>query len=79
MTRNGVSCSKQLLRWLANHQEVCAPCALVLHRANTKPLKTVSSNEWIEPTGMKTGIIIYNSITKQKNELILPRGNHLSW
>lgn len=35
--------------------------------------------EWVEPTGRKTGIFVYNSLTKRKDELILPKGNILSW
>lgn len=39
----------------------------------------ITKNEWIEPVGNRTGVLIYNSLTKRKDELILPKGNTLSW
>ena len=46
-----------------------------------KGLRLVSSHthQWIQPTGYKTGIHVYNSLSKQKNELVLPKGKYLSW
>lgn len=43
---------------------------------STTPEQT---NLWNEPKGTRTGIYLYNALTKRKDELILPNGNHLSW
>ena len=41
--------------------------------------KAASISEWNEPKGRKTGIYLYNALTRRKDELILPNRNHLSW
>ncbi|KAL4230671.1 Cysteine--tRNA ligase [Mactra antiquata] len=48
------------------------------HAYSTAHYEKVRS-EWIQPSGTKTGIYIYNSLTRRKDELILPKGNTLTW
>ena len=40
---------------------------------------TAAANQWIQPEGYDTGIVVYNSYSKTKVPLILPRGKTLSW
>lgn len=46
-----------------------------------KALSTTAeqTHKWNEPKGTRTGIYVYNALTRRKDELILPNGNHLSW
>ena len=71
----------------------CARCLLsngLLSKANRKVgavgnafhkrLSTqAAKDEWVKPEGYNTGIMVFNSLTNKKEELILPRGKHLSW
>ncbi|KAL3880451.1 hypothetical protein ACJMK2_032688 [Sinanodonta woodiana] len=38
-----------------------------------------SVNLWVEPEGHRTGIKVYNTLTKRKDELVLPHGKCASW
>lgn len=58
----------------AKRKETCFSSLYV--QLSTKGSK---ASEWLEPMGRKTGILIYNSLTKRTHDLILPKGNILSW
>ena len=48
--------------------------------AKGKTKKRLSAkNEWIKPEGLDTGIMIYNSLTRKKEPLILPAGRLATW
>ena len=49
--------------------------ACVKRKLSTQAAK----DEWVKPQGYNTGIMVFNSATNKKEELILPRGKHLSW
>lgn len=38
-----------------------------------------AKDEWMKPEGYNTGIMVFNSITNRKEELILPKGKNLTW
>ncbi|ELU08927.1 hypothetical protein CAPTEDRAFT_159831 [Capitella teleta] len=44
-----------------------------------KRVNKVYENEWIQPEGYDTGIVMYNSLTRSKEPLILPRGKFATW
>ena len=44
-----------------------------------KKKKTVFPYPWIKPEGVNTGVKLYNSLTKEKEPLILTNGRTLSW
>ncbi len=44
-----------------------------------KRKKTVFPYPWIRPEGFDTGVQLYNSLTKEKEPLILPNGRTISW
>ncbi|XP_045204897.2 probable cysteine--tRNA ligase, mitochondrial [Mercenaria mercenaria] len=50
-----------------------------VYQVRTMSVATKPEHEWIEPVGKRTGLLVYNSLTKRKDELILPKGNTLSW
>ena len=41
--------------------------------------KTQTDHGWRRPVGMETGIQVYNSLTREKEPLILPNGRIASW
>lgn len=41
--------------------------------------KTDTENEWHLPDGLNTGIMLYNSLTRRKEPLVLPNGRLISW
>lgn len=78
LKRQCFHCVKCLLR-RAEHSRLRSRNVnkLSLCRLATKP--TDPATEWVEPVGTRTGIYIYNTLTKRKDELVLPKGNTLSW
>ena len=48
------------------------------HKGKQKE-KYNTAEDWIQPEGYHTGIKVYNSLTKRKDEIILPNGKHMSW
>ena len=71
-------CTKCLLR---NHTRFYAKGKVrVTNYSFKRKLSTQAANdEWVKPQGYNTGIMVFNSVTNRKEELILPRGKHLSW
>ena len=47
-------------------------------KSKTKKIHSLE-NEWIKPEGLDTGIVIYNSLTRRKEPLILPGGRLATW
>ena len=41
--------------------------------------KDTSDRGWVLPQGMDTGITVYNSVTRKKEKLILPKGRIATW
>lgn len=58
----------------------------VLHRlissatsVHTGPCGNISGTEWTKPSGFDTGLKVFNSLTKQKEPLILAREGVATW
>ncbi|XP_029696110.1 probable cysteine--tRNA ligase, mitochondrial isoform X2 [Takifugu rubripes] len=58
----------------------------VLHRlissarsVHTGPCSNISGTEWTKPSGFDTGLKVFNSLTKQKEPLILAREGVATW
>lgn len=58
----------------------------VLHRlissarsVHTGPCSNLSGTEWKKPSGFDTGLKVFNSLTKQKEPLILAREGVATW
>ncbi|TWW64259.1 putative cysteine--tRNA ligase, mitochondrial [Takifugu flavidus] len=58
----------------------------VLHRlissarsVHTGPCSNISGTEWTKPSGFDTGLTVFNSLTKQKEPLILAREGVATW
>lgn len=76
--RNCFHCIKCLIRRSDYLKETRANLK-VLSSNNFGTKASKREEDWIEPSGRRTGIFIYNSLTRRKDELVLPNGNILSW
>ena len=68
-----VTCSKEVDQPQSNH----TPQANLSNAR--KSSKSEMDHAWIQPGGHATGIMLYNSLTRRKDELVLPHGKIANW
>uniref|UniRef100_A0A674P2L7 Probable cysteine--tRNA ligase, mitochondrial n=1 Tax=Takifugu rubripes TaxID=31033 RepID=A0A674P2L7_TAKRU len=55
------------------------PFEIILRALHTGPCSNISGTEWTKPSGFDTGLKVFNSLTKQKEPLILAREGVATW
>uniref|UniRef100_A0A674NWE9 Probable cysteine--tRNA ligase, mitochondrial n=1 Tax=Takifugu rubripes TaxID=31033 RepID=A0A674NWE9_TAKRU len=57
----------------------CVVSAFLQTSVHTGPCSNISGTEWTKPSGFDTGLKVFNSLTKQKEPLILAREGVATW